>query len=173
MKKIARVDKKSRRLDNVQLYTAGLLGDERIGHRFLQALDSGNENKKEVFIKRAKDYLSHMNASSSEFNNDGDNLSTDEHSDQPAKSKLTRLQLIKCAHEGKLHEMVDTVAQAVLVGGNTLDLSEIDGGLLPHHLSSIGYFIDQSKGVQNLVYVSGFLLDLQCSTLCLYCLTIL
>ena len=34
--------------------------------------------------------------------------------------------------------------------GWTLDLDGIPGGLLPHHMASIGYFTEHSRKVENL-----------------------
>ena len=140
VRKVAIVDPKSRRLDNVQLYTAGLLGDTKYGHRLLQALDHRPGNNEQLYMDQVKEYVKSMKVHSGEL------------------TKLTKLQMIRCAHESGYDGMVDEVARAVLkdtnkdpvTGGHidTVDLSDIDGGLLPHHLSSIGYFIDQSKCVE-------------------------
>ena len=130
VKKVATVDPKSRRLDNLQLYTAGLLGDTKYGHRFLQALDHRPGNKEQLYMDQVIEYVTSMKVHSGKL------------------TKLTKLQMIRCAHETGYDGMIDEVARAVLNVEHHLDLSEIDGGLLPHHLSSIGYFIDQSKCVE-------------------------
>ena len=142
---VATVDPGSRRLDNVQLYTAGLLGDTNNGHKFLQALDERDGDKEQLYKEQANEYVTSMISSGEEL------------------SSLTKLQMIRCAHEGRMTEMVEEVAKAVLEVQdrdpytvetidevNMLDLSETDGGLLPHHLVSIGYFVQESGQVGGL-----------------------
>ena len=143
--KVATVDPDSRRMDNVQLYTAGLLGDTNNGHKFLQALDERSGDKEQLYQKQANEYVTSMNPPGEEM------------------SSLTQLQMIRCAHEGRMTKMVEEVAKAVLevtnkdpVTGRTidevnmLDLSYTDGGLLPHHLVSIQYFVQESGQVEGL-----------------------
>ena len=142
VEKVATVDPGSRRLDNVQLYTAGLLGNRGKGHKFLQALDDRHKDQEQLYLNQWKAYVSSMNPPGE------------------VMSSLIRLQMIRCASEGRMPEMIEAVAKAVLkvtyedpVTGHTmekvnmLDLSLIDGGLLPHHLVSIGYFIQESGQV--------------------------
>ena len=179
VRKIAKVDLKSRRLDNVQLYTAGLLGDSKLGHKFLKALTDGESEKDNV--TQTSEFISIMstdNETDKRFAIDDVEESALAH-ERPfflsccincllcrrttvAKvklSKLTKLQLIRCVHEGRLTSMIDDVADVVLSDMKIhddfslpkdisrmqycLDLSSIEGGLLPYHLSSIGYFIQE------------------------------
>ena len=136
VKNVATVDRDSRRMDNVQLYTAGLLCHAESGHKFLQALDKRYGNKTKLYQKQAKKYVKYMRTSEGYL------------------SSLTKLQMIRCANEGRMTEMVEEVAKAVLEGTmdevNMLDLSETDGGLLPHHLVSIGYFVQESGQIEGL-----------------------
>ena len=140
VRKVATVDPKSRRLDNVQLYTAGLLGDSQLGHKLLDSLRDLHVS----YNDQVKEFVSKLQTHSG-----GDSL-----------SKLAKLQLIRCAHEGRMKEMVQNVGHVVLesttenkfvdINGHrdttlqgVLHLSNIEGGLLPHHLSSIGYFVQE------------------------------
>ena len=146
VKKVATVDPKSRRLDNVQLYTAGLLGDTDNGNKFLQALDKRSGDKIQLYQEQAMEYVTSMHTS-------GEKLSS-----------LTKLQMIRCAIEGRMPEMIEVVAKAVLEVTdedhisedttdkvNMLELRQIAGGLLPHHLASIRNFIQESGLVDGLL----------------------
>ena len=145
VKKVATVNPGSRRLDNVQLYTAGLLGDKKNGHKFLQALDERDGDMEHLYQEQASEYVTSMIPPGEEL------------------SSLTKLQMIRCAHEGRMPKMIEEVAKAVLKvtnedpykGGtidkmNILDLSKTAGGLLPHHLVSIQYFVQESLQVEGL-----------------------
>ena len=145
VKKVATVDPDSRRLDNVQLYTAGLLGDANNGHKFLQALDERDGDMEHIYQEQANEYVTSMIPPGGDL------------------SSLTKLQMIRCASEGRMPKVVEEVAKAVLkvtdkdpgTGRtmdevNMLDLSYTDGGLLPHHLVSIQYFIQESGQVEGL-----------------------
>ena len=143
VKKVTTVDPESMRLDNVQLYTAGLLGDTVNGHKFLQALDKRSGDKMQLYQEQAMEYVTSMHTS-------GEKLSS-----------LTKLQMIRCAIEGRMPEMIEVVAKAVVVTEhmsedttdkvNMLELRQIAGGLLPHHLASIRYFIQESGQVDGLL----------------------
>ena len=146
VKKLATVDPNSRRLDNVQLYTAGLLGDTVNGHKFLKALDEGSGGMEQLYQEHAIEYVTSIKASKGKL------------------SSLTKLQMIRCANEGRMPEMVEEVAKAVVEVTenehiakdttdkvNMLELRQIAGGLLPHHLASIGYFIQESGLVDGLL----------------------
>ena len=153
-----KLDMRSKGLDNVQMYVAGLLGDVTFGNRFLEAvqepipkipmeeseltsLDSKDHKVNLVppFQFQAQLFLKVMHS----------------HSTGGDQSELAKLQMICCAHEGRSEDMVKEVASAVLEESikstqdtmKSLDLREIPGGLLPHHLSSIGYFVNKSKSV--------------------------
>ena len=122
--KLLKIDDHSRSLDNVQLFMAGLLGDKDTGHTFLNALLPGVP-----CIDRAQRFIQQM-------------------SSQSTSDQLTRLQLIRCVHEGRL---TDKMAEAVMSeGGCQLYLSDTPGGLLPHHLASVGWFIQESQCVTEL-----------------------
>ena len=142
---VATVDPGSRRMDYVQLYTAGLLCDAKNGHKLLQALDKRYGNKTKLYQKQANKYVTSMRASDGKL------------------SSLTKLLMIRCASEGRLPEMIEEVAKAVLKVTdedphtmctmdevNMLDLSETGGGLLSHHLAAIGYFVQESGQVEGL-----------------------
>ena len=145
VKKVATVDPDSRRMDNVQLYTAGLLGDTNNGHKFLQALDERDGDMEHLYQEQASEYVTSMIPPGEEL------------------SSLTKLQMIRCAHEGRMSKMIEEVSKAVLKvtdedpykGGTIdkmriLDLSKTAGGLLPHHLVSIQYFVQKSGQVEGL-----------------------
>ena len=119
------VDHNSRSLDNVQLFMAGLLGDKDTGHTFLNALLPGVP-----CIDRAQQFIQQM---SSQSNSD----------------RLTKLQLIRCVHERRMTDKMEEVKKTVMSeGGSKLDLWQTPGGLLPHHLASVGWFIQESQCVR-------------------------
>ena len=125
IKQCSRSDPNSQRLDNVHLFMAGLLGDKEMGHEFI------------VDIKP-----------------DVDNLMTIQEllpviSSQGNDSNLKTLQLIRCAHEGQMSDMMGDIRTLVMEADEkNLDLSQISGGLLPHHLASVGWFIQESQCVE-------------------------
>ena len=121
--KLLNVDHYSRSLDNVQLFMAGLLGDKDTGHTFLNALLPGVP-----CIDRAQQFIQQM-------------------SSQGTSDELTKLQLIRCLHEGRMTEVKKTVMSE---GGSKLNLWGTPGGLLPHHLASVGWFIQESQCVREL-----------------------
>ena len=125
--KVLTIDKQSRTLDNVQLFMAGLLGDKDTGHTFLNALLPGVP-----CIDRAQQFIQQM-------------------SSQGTSDKLTKLQLIRCVHEGRMTDKMEEVKETVMSkGGSELDLWDTPGGLLPHHLASVGWFIQESQCVTEL-----------------------
>ena len=174
VRKIAKVDPKSRRLDNVQLYTAGLLGDSKLGHKFLKALTDGESEKD--YVTQTSQFINIMctdNETDENIDNDADAVDyVSEEEESPLAherpkvklSKLAKLQLIRCVHEGRLTSMIEDVADVVLSDvvlrfwlpkdisrmKYCLDLSSIEGGLLPYHLSSIGYFIQECPQINAL-----------------------
>ena len=177
VRKIAKVDPKSRRLDNVQLYTAGLLGDSKLGHKFLRALTDGKVEKD--YVTQTSEFIKIMstdNETDENIDNNDDAVAyVSEEEGRPVTlkrpkvklPKLAMLQLIRCVHEGRLTSMIDDVADVVLSDMKIkdednilpkdiirmqyyLDLSSMDGGLLPFHLSSIGYFIQECPQINAL-----------------------
>ena len=125
--KLLKIDIHSRSLDNVQLFTAGLLGDKDTGHAFLNALLPGVP-----CIDRAQQFIQQM-------------------SSQGPSDRLTKLQLIRCVHEGRMTDKMEEVKKTVMSeGGSELDLPNTPGGLLPHHLASVGWFIQESECVRRL-----------------------
>ena len=125
--KVLTIDKQSRTLDNVQLFMAGLLGDKDTGHTFLKALLPGVP-----CIDRAQQFIQQMSSQSS--------------SDQ-----LTKLQLIRCVHEGRMTDKMEEVKKTLMSeDGSELYLVWTPGGLLPHHLASVGWFIQESQCVREL-----------------------
>ena len=123
--KVLTIDRQSRTLDNVQLFMAGLLGDKDTGHTFLNALLPGVP-----CIDRAQQFIQQM-------------------SSQSTSDKLTKLQLIRCVHEGRMTDKMAEVKKTVMSeGGSKLDLEGTPGGLLPHHLASVGWFIQESQCVR-------------------------
>ena len=121
----SQVDPTSQRLDNVYLFMAGLLGDKDKGHEFLVDLKPDVEN-----LMTIQELLPVI---SSQGNN----------------SNLKRLQLIRCAHEGQMSDMMDDIRTLVMKeDGKKLDLQQTPGGLLPHHLASVGWFIQKSQCVE-------------------------
>ena len=125
--KLSKIDEHSRSLDNVQLFMAGLLGDKDTGHTFLNALLPGVP-----CIDRAQQFIQQM-------------------SSQSTSDKLTKLQLIRCVDEGRMTDKMEEVKKtAMSEGGSELDLWRTPGGLLPHHLASVGWFIQESQCVREL-----------------------
>ena len=125
--KLLKIYKHSRSLDNVQLFMAGLLGDKDTGHTFLNALLLGVP-----CIDRAQQFIQQM-------------------SSQSTSDQLTKLQLIRCVHEGRMTDKMAEVKKTVMSeGGSKLDLPLTPGGLLPHHLASVGWFIQESQCVRKL-----------------------
>ena len=125
--KLLKIDKHSRSLDNVQLFTAGLLGDKDTGHTFLNALLPGVP-----CIDRAQQFIQQM-------------------SSQGTSDELTKLQLIRCVHEGRMTDKMEEVKKTTISeGGSKLNLRRTPGGLLPHHLASVGWFIQESQCVTEL-----------------------
>ena len=177
VRKIAKVDQKSRRLDNVQLYTAGLLGDSKLGHKFLKALTDGESEKD--YVTQTSEFINIMctdnetgdkydrtSGGTVEYVSEEEESSINHARPKVKLSKLAKLQLIRCVHEGRLTSMIDDVADVVLSDMKIsdtfslskdisrmkyyLDLSSIEGGLLPYHLSSIGYFIQECPQINAL-----------------------
>ena len=106
---------------------AGLLGDENMGREFLMDIKPDVENL--MTIQELLPVISSQ----------GDN------------SKLNKLQLIRCAHEGQMSDMMGDIRSLVMEeDGKTLDLRQTPGGLLPHHLASVGWFIQESQCVERL-----------------------
>ena len=125
--KVLKIDRQSRTLDNVQLFMAGLLGDKDTGHTFLNALLPGVP-----CIDRAQQFIQQM-------------------SSQSTSDKLTKLQLIRCVHEGRMMDKIEEVKKTVMSeGGSQLNLWNTPGGLLPHHLASVGWFIQETQCVREL-----------------------
>ena len=125
--KLLNVDQNSRSLDNVQLFMAGLFGDTDTGHTFLNALLPGVP-----CIYRAQQFIKQM-------------------SSQRTRDKLTKLQLIRCLHEGRMTDKMEEVTKTVMSeSGSELYLYNTPGGLLPHHLASAGWFIQESQCVKEL-----------------------
>ena len=115
----------SQRLDNVHLFMAGLLGDKDMGHEFIEDIKPDVENL--MTIQELLPVISSQ----------GDN------------SKLKKLQLTRCAHEGQMSDMMGDIRTLVMEeDGKKLDLSDTPGGLLPHHLASVGWFIQESQCVE-------------------------
>ena len=126
--KMLTIDKQSRSLDNAQLFMAGLLGDKDTGHTFLNVLLPGVP-----CIDRAQQFIQQM-------------------SSQSTSDKLIKLQLIRCVHEGRMTDKMEEVKKTVMYeGGSELDLWGTPGGLLPHHLASVGWFIQESQCVTELM----------------------
>ena len=124
VRKIAKVDPKSRRLDNVQLYTAGLLGDSKLGRKFLKALTDGKSEKD--YLTQTSEFINIMSIiNETNENSDSDDEVIDYVSEEEESSltherpkvklsKLAKLQLIRCVQEGNLTSMIDDVADVVL-----------------------------------------------------------
>ena len=97
------------------------------GHAFLNALLPGVP-----CIDRAQQFIQQM-------------------SSQSTSDKLTKVQLIRCVHEGRMIDKMAEVKEAVISeGGSKLGLYGTTGGLLPHHLASVGWFIQESQCVREL-----------------------
>ena len=123
----SQVEPNSQRLDNVHLFMAGLLGDKDKGREFLQEINPNVQN-----LMTIQELLPVI---SSQSNN----------------NKLKRLQLIRCAHEGQMSDMICDIRTLVMEeDGKRLDLNVTRGGLLPHHLASVGWFILESQCVESL-----------------------
>ena len=153
---LSRVDSASSRYDNIQLFAAGLLGDKKVGHTFLQTLTSNTEaspmkglvnwffstvgltEDKSSFVQRTSDFVRCIRDMNGGIND---------------MSKPGKLQLIRCVDEGRLDDVGTDVDNAVIstFKKGELDLGEISGGLLPHHLASISYFVDSSGNVEKLM----------------------
>ena len=157
---LAVVDRESRRLDNVQLFTAGLLTDTDVGHSFLQSLFKQEDNP---VGKRLSHFMSRTfgKAPNNTFTYRGSQFVEAMRTQngggwRSTPSKLAKLQIIRCVHEGRMEEMMGEIDRVVLEKdtdfgfGWTLDLDGIPGGLLPHHMASIGYFTEHSRKVENL-----------------------
>ena len=155
---LAVVDTESRTLDNVQLFTAGLLTDTDVGHPFLQSLFKQEDNP---VGKRLSHFMLRIfgKAPDNTFTYRGsqfvDAMRTQNGGGWISKpSKLAKLQIIRCVHEGKMEGMMEEIDQVVLEKdqdyglGWTLDLSDIPGGLLPHHMASIAYFTEHSRKME-------------------------
>ena len=133
--KIAWVDPSSRRFDNVQLCMTALLGDEKMGHQFLMALDDSSKDRKALgqkYSDRAKELIISMRKSNRPQSLDA--------------SRLVKLQMIRCAHAGRTtdEDVLERIQRYVARGGE-LYMSRIPGGLLPHQLAAIRWFIEQTK----------------------------
>ena len=129
VRRIATVDLKSRRLDNVQLYTAGLLGKSEKQKKFLMEI---NKIEDASYEEKAAEYFKIM------INSDGRNEEI---------PTLVKLQIIRCVHEGRREEYTEEIYKAVTtVKGKQkeLDLARMEGGILPYHLASIRYFLENS-----------------------------
>ena len=102
---LAVVDRESRRLDNVQLFTAGLLTDTDVGHPFLQSLFKQQDNPvgkrlshfiSRTFRKAPGNTLTYRGSQFVEA------MRTQNGGGWRSKpSKLAKLQIIRCVHEGK------------------------------------------------------------------------
>ena len=206
VKLVSNVDSKSGKLDNVQLFMAGLLGDSHIGHEFLNSMvpnqtytDRGRvflrilgspqqvsfrrlfflmpSNKdmprnflsslvpNQPYTDRGRDFLRKLGSEKfhklsflmpSNKNKPRNRLSLgsfrlkDSPVNQRPNDSLTKLQVLRCAHEGRMSDMLEDLKESVMSeDGRKLDLSSA-GGLLPHHLASIGWFIHASQYVQEL-----------------------
>ena len=73
---LSKVDPKSRTLDNIQLFTAGLLGDKDMGHGFLKELSTEESNLSTIIANQQSEFLNKL-------------------STQNGNSKLGKLQLIR------------------------------------------------------------------------------
>ena len=129
---LSKVDPESRTLDNIQLFIAGLLGDKDMGHGFLRSLSQGK-----LYTDNRHKFITNL------CSHDTDN-------------KLAKLQIMRCAHEGNMSDMMVHIKETVLTieGSNTretLGMGFVSGGLLPHHLTSIGWFIQQCQCVTKLM----------------------
>ena len=114
------------RMDDVQLFMAGLLADNTSERAFLK--DLGHSVPHETNIKNLLTMISN----------------------QDVDSEMKRLHLIRCAHEGKKLDICESV-KATVNSEETkcLNLSSIPG-LLPHHLASVGWFVQETQCVRAL-----------------------
>ena len=157
--KVAKVDYNSTSMDNIRIYVAGLLGDINFGHSLLKALDMRSTDK--TYNARLKELHNSMTSCN------GFMSSTHAQTDEAEKknwnlTSQVKVQWIRCAHEvrcpafiGKLEKTLLTVKKPILPSSDEarlriLDLQGIEGGILPHELSSIGYFAKECKGMNGL-----------------------
>ena len=112
--------KENTTFDMVLLYTAGLLGDSKAGQVFLKNVES---NLRKVDLTgRAVELVEMVHTLAEE----GD----EQH------SKRLRVLMLMCLSEGKLDLMKESWTIT------DLDLSGTSGGLLPHQLVSISYYLE-------------------------------
>ena len=143
VKKIAIVDPVNRKFDNIQLFTAGLLGDKEMGQKFLTVLKPGSSILQKVAqwfssLFKKEGYQSSEFVGSMQTANTKRNL-----------SKLAKLQMMCCGMEGNMSVVMQDVAKAVLTE-NVLDLGNVEGGLLPQHLVSVANFVEKADRVNGL-----------------------
>ena len=122
---VSQADSDTQNLHNVQMFMAGLLGDSDMGHSFLNDIKPNQPSS-----ERACDFLKVT---------------------RQTTNRMKKLQLILCVHEGRMSNMMDAVKNSVLSdNGTKLDLNNTPGGLLPHHMASVGWFIQEAQCVHSL-----------------------
>ena len=134
---------KSSRFEMILLFTAGLLGDQEVGHPFLATID--RKLTPSVLQKRTKELISMLTS-----------LSTLE---DRSTIKSSQLQLLLCLSEGKLGPMLEDGLPKT-----TLDLSNLVGGMLPYQIVAVGYHMTEVTKLTCLKYVSIVMY------MCVYCL---
>ena len=134
---------KSSRYEMILLFTAGLLGDQEVGHPFLATID--RKLTPSVLQKRTKELISMLTS-----------LSTLE---DRSTIKSSQLQLLLCLSEGKLGPMLEDGLPKT-----TLDLSNLVGGMLPYQIVAVGYHMTEVTKLTCLKYVSIVMY------MCVYCL---
>ena len=133
------VDSKSDK-QNAQIFLAGLLGDVDKESTFLPEMTATLEYDN-TYASRAKSFMDYIR-----YQNMPSRISAWFSSLWSSKGytgvvlpKTEKLQLIRCLYEGKFGEIIPTVQSVVHENG--LDLSRIPGGLPPHHMEPVAYFL--------------------------------
>ena len=111
-------DQSTGRYDMILLYTAGLLGDKTMGHKFLKSIEPSlnSEHLSARSLQLIKKMYEVFKAS------------------DEANKKTTKVQMLMCLAEGRIES-------PVFATDPTLDLSLIPQGLLPHQLVAVSYHL--------------------------------
>ena len=143
----------SGRFDMVLQFTAGLLGDREFGHSFLATVDSSLTPS--VLDQRTGDQSSSFFWYMFTFMFPPQStpsflqlLTTMFGGAELRSSKPSQLQQLLCLSEGKLGPLLEEGLPKT-----TLDLSNLDGGLLPYQIVAVGYHITEVTKLTYLKYV--------------------
>lgn len=118
----------TQRLDMVRLYICGMLADKE-GHRFLNALSPKEGTT--ALQSRAEELLLGLAAGN------------------PEQDSGEFLNMALCVMEGRMGPLVQRLEEK-MCGNHDLELKEVPGGLMPHQLAALGYWIQASGRVTKL-----------------------